>query len=171
MKSKKLITLSMLILTAALLLSVSAFADSITITLANPVQSSFAPNTVSFTATVAAPSTNSADIYLNGDSFNVDAPLTVDDSGFFSFPLFLSPSGSYTGVLFTVDVPSATPLGAYFGYFQILGGSDGSQLNPISNVADFEVDVRASGVPEPGTMLLLGSSSLALFGTLRRKLL
>jgi PEP-CTERM motif len=167
---RKLLTFSLLAL-AALLLSVPAFADSITITLANPVQSSFAPNTVSFTATVDAPNTNSADIYLNGDSFNVDAPLTVDDSGFFSFPLFLSPGGSYTGVLFTVDVPSATPLGAYFGYFQILGGSDSSELNAISNVADFEVDVRAAGVPEPGTMLLLGSGSLALFGALRRKLL
>ena len=170
MMKRKLLTFSLLAL-AALLLSVPAFADSITITLANPVQSSFAPNTVSFTATVDAPNTNSADIYLNGDSFNVDAPLTVDDSGFFSFPLFLSPGGSYTGVLFTVDVPSATPLGAYFGYFQILGGSDGSELNAISNVADFEVDVRAAGVPEPGTMLLLGSGGLALFGTLRRKLL
>jgi PEP-CTERM motif len=171
MKSKKLITLSMLVLTAALLLSVSAFADSITITLANPVQSTSAPNTVSFTATVNAPNTNSADIYLNGDSFNVDAPLTVDDTGFFSFPLSLSPGASYTGVLFTVDVPNATALGPYFGYFQILGGSDGSQLNPISNVADFEVDVRGATVPEPGTMLLLGSGGLALFGALRRKLL
>ena len=55
------------------LLSVPAFADSITITLANPVQSAFAPSTVSFTATVDAPNTNTADIYLNGDSFNAGA--------------------------------------------------------------------------------------------------
>ncbi len=158
----------MLVLTAALLLSVSAFADSVYISLANPVQSTFAPSTVSFTATVAAADANGADIYLNGDSFNVDAPLTVDDSGFFSFPLFLSPGASYTGVLFTVDVPGSTLPGSYYGYFQILGGSDGNALNPISNVASFEVDVAA--VPEPGTMLLLGSGGIALFGVLRRKL-
>ncbi len=161
----------MLVLTAALLLSVSAFADSVTITLANPVQWTYAPNTVSFTATVSAPGTNAADIYLNSDSFNVDAPLTVDDSGFFSFPLSLSPGASYTGVLFTVDVPGSTLPGSYYGYFQILGGSDANAQNPISNVADFEVDVRAVPVPEPGTMLLLGSGGIALFGALRRKLL
>ena len=57
--------------------------------------------------------------------------LTVDDSGLFSFPLFLSPGGSYTGVLFTVDVPNATALGPYFGYFQILGGSDANELLAI----------------------------------------
>lgn len=168
MNRKKLLTLSMLVLTAALLLSVSAFADSVTITLANPVQWTYAPGTVSFTATVAAPNTNAADIYLNSDSFNVDAPLTVDDSGFFGFPLFLSPGTSYTGVLFTVDVPNATPLGPYYGYFQILGGSDGNAQDAISNVARFEVDVVPT--PEPGTMLLLGSGGIALFGVLRRKL-
>jgi hypothetical protein len=168
MNRKKLLTLTLVAL-AALLLSVPAFADSITITLASPVQTVFAPSTVSFTATVAALNTNTADIYLNSDSFNVDTPLTVDDSGFFSLPLFLSPGVSYTGVLFTVDVPSSTAPGSYFGYFQILGGSDGSGLNAISNVASFEVDVAAT--PEPGTMLLLGSGGLALFGMLRRKLL
>jgi hypothetical protein len=168
MMKRKLLTLSLLAL-AALLLSVPAFADSITITLSSPVQSVHAPSTVSFMATVTAPNTNTADIYLNSDGFNVDTPLTMDDSGFFSFPLFLSPGGSYAGVLFTVDVPSATAPGSYFGYFQILGGSDGSELSAISNVASFEVDVAAT--PEPGTMLLLGSGSLALFGALRRKLL
>lgn len=157
----------MLVLTAALLLSVSAFADSVTITLASPYQVAVYNSTVSFTATVSAPSTNAAPIYLNGDSFNVDAPLTVDDSGFFSFPLFLNPGGSYTGVLFTVYIPATTPMGNYYGYFQILGGSDGSQLNPISNVASFEINA----IPEPGTMLLLGTGGIALFGTLRRKLM
>jgi hypothetical protein len=167
MMRKLVLTLTMLVLTAALLLSVPAFADSVTLTLANPVQVSLAPNTVSFYATVFAPGSNSADIYLNGDSFNVDSPLTLDDSGFFGFPLFLSPNTGYTGLLFTVDVPANTPVGSYFGNFQILGGSDGNAQNPISNVASFEVDVVT---PEPSSLLLLGTGALGLLGVVRRKL-
>ena len=161
MNRKKLLTLSLLAL-AALLLSVPAFADSITITLASPFQVGTFNTTVSFWATVSAPSTNSAPVYLNSDSFNVDAPLVVDDTAFLTnFPLVLGPGASTTAILFTVPVPYGTPVGYYFGYFQILGGADGSQLNPVSNVAQFEI----YAVPEPGTMLLLGSGGLALFGT------
>ena len=167
MTRKLVLSLSMLVLTAALLLSVPAFADSITLTLASPVQVTGAGSTVDFWATVTAPTTNSAPIFLNGDSFNVDAPLTVDDSGFlFGFPLSMNPGDTFTGLLFTVNVPLTTPLGNYFGYFQILGGSDGNAQNPISNVVPFEVTV----VPEPGSLMLLGTGAVALFGTLRRKL-
>jgi hypothetical protein len=166
MNRKLVLTLSMLVLTAALLLSVPAAADSITLTLAAPNQIGSFGSTVSFTATVSAPSTNTAAIFLNGDSFNVDSPLAVDDTGFFSFPLSMNPGDVYTGVLFTVSIPSTTPLGYYNGYFQILGGSDGNALNPISNVASFQI----YAVPEPGSMMLLGTGAIALFGALRRKL-
>jgi len=68
--------------------------DSITIALASPEQIVYAASTINFTATVSAPNTNTADIYLNSDSFNVDPPLTVDDCGFFGSPLFLNPRGA-----------------------------------------------------------------------------
>lgn len=159
----------MLVLTAALLLSVPAAADSLNIALTTPVMTSLANATVSFNATVSAPTTNSATIFLNSDSFNVDSPLTVDDTAFLvNFPLSMNPGDSVSDVLFTVTVPAGTAVGPYFGYFQILGGRDGNGLSAISNVASFEVDVV--NTPEPGTMLLLGSGGLALFGTLRRKL-
>lgn len=165
MNCKRLMTIFLLAL-AATLLSVPAFADAVTITLAHPYQPTVWGNTATFVATVAAPSTNSAPIYLNGDSFNVDTPLTVDDSGFFGFPLYLNPGASYTGVLFTAFVPLSTPQGNYYGYFQILGGSDSSQLNSISNVATFQI----FATPEPGSLMLLGTGGMALFGVLRRKL-
>ena len=166
MNKKLVLTLTMMVLTAALLLSVPAAADSINLVLAAPVQTVLVGSTVSFTATVTAPTTNGATIFLNGDSFNVDAPLILDDFPFvFGFPLSMSPGDSFTGLLFIVDAPTG-PRGSYFGNFQILGGSDGSALDPISNVTPFQVDV----VAEPGSMLLLGTGSMALFGALRRKL-
>lgn len=167
MTRKLVLTLSMLVLTAALLLSVPASADSIDLTLANPLQVAGQGSTVTFTATVNAPATNSSTIYLNSDSFIVDAPLALDDSGFLlTFPLFMNPGDTYTGVLFTVNVPLSAPLGVYNGSFQILGGGDGGTLDPISTVVPFQVTV----VPEPGSLMLLGTGALGLFGVVRRKL-
>ena len=168
MNRKLVLTLSLFVLTAALLLSLPAAADSINITLASPFQVGAFGSTVSFTATVSAPSTNAAAVFLNSDSYSVDAPLSVDDTGFLvNFPLIMNPGDTVTGVLFTVWVPPAIPIGSYYGYFQILGVSDGSELNAISNVAQFEI----YAVPEPGSLLLLGTGGLALMGALRRKLL
>ena len=117
---------------------------------------------------MSAPSSNAAAVFLNSDSYSVDAPLSVDDTGFLvNFPLSMNPGDTATGVLFTVWVPPAIPIGNYYGYFQILGGSDGSELNAISNLAPFEI----YAVPEPGSLLLLGTGGLALMGALRRKLL
>ena len=168
MNRKLVLTLSLFALTAALLFSLPAAADSVTITLASPFQVAAFGSTVSFSATGSAPVSNSAAVFLNSDSFNVDAPLSVDDTGFLvNFPLSLNPGASVSGVLFTVWVPPAMPIADYYGYFQILGGSDGSQLNAISNVAQFEI----YAVPEPGSLMLLGTGGIALLGALRRKLM
>jgi len=167
MNRKLVLTLSMLVLTAALLFSLPAAADSISITLASPYQNGHGNTTVSFTATVAAPGSNSVTIYLNSDSYGVDAPLSVDDTGFLvNFPLTMDPGDSVTDVLFTVFVAAGTPPGLCNGYFQILGGSDANAQNAISNLASFRVNV----VPEPGSLLLLASGVLGLFGVARRKL-
>ena len=65
--------------------------------------------TLAFTATVMnLDSINT--VYLNGDAFNLDSPLTLDDSGFWtSAPLSLGPSASSGDFeLFTVYVPLGT---------------------------------------------------------------
>jgi hypothetical protein len=70
--------------------------------LASPFQVGAFGSTVSFTATVSAANTNTATIFLNSDSFNVEAPLSVDDTGFLTnFPLSMNPGDSVTNVLFT----------------------------------------------------------------------
>jgi hypothetical protein len=161
-------TLSLLALAVALLLSVPASADTVTLTLTDPVQ--FGGNSLgsslSFDATVTAPITNSADVFLNSDSFNVDAPLTLDDDGFFfGFPLSLSPGESFNGLLFTVFLPTSTPDAIYNGSFSILGGSDGNAANDLADVT-FEVTMT----PEPTTILLLGAGLPGLAAIIRRKL-
>jgi hypothetical protein len=122
-------------------------------------------SSLSFNATVAAPSTNSADVFLNEDSFNVDAPLTLNDDGFFlGFPLSLSPGESFTGLLFTVFLPTTTSNAIYDGSFSILGGPDGASANDLADV-QFEVNT----VPEPTTLLMLGAGLPGLVTMIRRK--
>lgn len=159
--------LSLFVLAAASLLSIPAYADSITLTLTNPIQfgSGSLGSSLSFDATVAAPNTNGAPVFLNGDSFNVDAPLTLDDDGFFlGFPLSLSPGQSFSGLLFTVFLPTMTANAIYNGSFEILGGPNGGSANDLANVT-FQVNT----VPEPTTILMLGAGLPGLVAMMRRK--
>jgi hypothetical protein len=150
----KIVALAVLGLMAALALSPPALADTLDLSLANPTE--FAPpgTVLSFTATVSTPLTNTGDVYLNADSTTVDSPLTLDDAPFFSnFPLFLAPGGSFTGVLFTVDVPLSAALNvAYNGSFEIDGGADN---NAVDDLASVTFKVTAIATPEPSSVILL----------------
>lgn len=107
--------------------------------------------TVTFDATVSAPASNTGDEWLNGDSFNIASPLTLDDTDFFTdFPLDLAPGGSFTGDLFTVTVAPGTPIATYLGSFTIEGGADDTASNNLGTV-DFSVEVT----PEPSSILLM----------------
>jgi hypothetical protein len=57
----------MFVLAVTLPLSSPVFADALNLNLTNPVQSGVPGSTVSFTATVSAPSTNGAAVFLNAD--------------------------------------------------------------------------------------------------------
>ena len=170
------LTLSMLALAATMFFSAQAYADTLNLLLTDPTQSGLPGDTLSFTATVTAPGTNTGTVFLNGDSTNLDSPLQIDDSGFFNnFPFTLDPGQSYpgpsdNGLLFTIFIPTGTADSIYTGSFSILGGPDGSTLD-VLDTATFEVDVTSpSTVPEPNTFLLLaiGLSGLAI--AVRRKM-
>lgn len=170
-------TMKTMILTLALFaltafgLPAASFADSIHLTLSAPTLSGAPGDTVTFDATVTAPLTNAVAMFLNSDSFNLDTPLTLDDSDFFNLPLSLNPGDSYTGALFTVSIPNGASLGAYLGSFAILGGADGGVQDLLAS-ASFTVDAATatSAVPEPGSFVLMamGLGAMAVIGKKRR---
>ena len=160
---KTMLKFSLLALTATSLFTINAFADTLNFSLSSPIQTATAGSTVSFDATVSAPTSNTAALYLNGDSYTFAAPstFTLDDNPFFSgFPFTLDPGDNFTGLLFTVDLPSNAAAGSYVGTFAILGGPDFSSFDRLGTTS-FEVDIpnpSASPVPEPNSLILLAAA-------------
>jgi hypothetical protein len=169
--ARTLSTFALFVLSATLLLSSRTFADTIGLSLNAPAQSGAAGSTVSFAATVSAPGTNGGTVFLNGDSFNISSPLTLDDSGFlFDFPLSLDPGDSFSGVLFLTDLPANLAAGLYTGSFTILGGSDMFAQDTLGTV-EWQVNVAptASAVPEPESLMLLAAGLPGVALLVRRK--
>jgi hypothetical protein len=158
---KTVLSLSMFML-AMLLLVAPAYADSLNLTLANPIQTGTSNGALTFDATVSAPLANSGALFLNGDNFNVSlAGAIFDDTGFLlDFPLSLDPGGSFTGTLFTVTLPSIISPGTHNGFFEILGGSDPAAQNTLASV-NFQINTPTA-VPEPRTWLLLATGLFLL---------
>lgn len=151
--------------------SSAALADTLSLTLANPNQSGSSGTTLSFNATVSAPLTNTADVYLNGLDYTLAYPtLTFNGDAFNSFPFSLSAGASYTGLLFTVASTSGTLPALYSGSVVLLGGStDGSQDRLTTAAFSDRVTGAAAVTPEPSSLLLLGSGAMGLLGFLGRR--
>src|ERR1700761_5114212 len=133
MKLKMALAIAALVIAGSLS---SAYADTVTFTLTNPNGAiSVTGGSETVDATVSAPSTNGAPVFLNGDSFNVTAPVTLNDSDFFgNFPLSLAPGASFTGDLFVLTIPPGTLAGTYQGTFTLEGGPNGAAADPLGTV-------------------------------------
>lgn len=154
---------------AALSLALPAAADTLNLTLSNPVQIAVPGGTLTFDANASAPFSNTGTIFLNGDNFNLILNgAKIDDSGFLlNFPFTLDPGVGVAATLFTVDLPTTIAPGTYTGFFSILGGSDSGSEDTIATV-NFEIDAP-SAVPEPDTWLLLATGLTLLAASLFMK--
>jgi hypothetical protein len=97
-------------------------------------------------------------VFLNGNSYNVTAPVTLDNNDFFNnFPLSLAPGKSFSGGLFVLTVAPGSPFGTYLGSFTLQGGADGNASNNLGTVS-FSITTT----PEPSSMVLLLTSIAGL---------
>ncbi len=171
-RCKNLLKVSLAI-AGLLLAGTAARADSLTLTLDAPFQSG-PMDTFTFTGTIAytnADSTNDGGVteYLNGDSFSVDAPATLDDSAFLNnAPLSMNPGDSSGDiVLFTVTTPAfvggSLADNFYTGSFSIVGGASSSDDTDVLATQDFDAQVT----PEPTSWLLLATGLAGLLFTMK----
>jgi hypothetical protein len=148
------------------LASKNANADPVTFTLTNPNQIGTVGSVLTFMGSltnVAAPT-----VTIVGDNFNgLPGTLTLDDSPFAINFLGQSIAGGSTlGPLafFTVTIEAGTAPGIYNGVFSVLFDSDGG-MGQETNFQTFTVTVLAdTQVPEPMTLLLLGSGLAGMAG-------
>jgi hypothetical protein len=163
----------------AILLTIPVHADVITVTFTSADQHGSAGDTLTFAGTLL--NTGSA-VYINGAGINIDdppfGPATYDLEDFLlNAPLTAMADGETTSLFpfFTLAIPLGTPDGIYHGTFAVQGGAIpfGSEDPPPSDdllgSANFTVQVvpaEVSGVPEPGSILLLGTM-LAGLGMVR----
>jgi hypothetical protein len=153
---------SMLLITVIAFAVLPATGQDIGIVLSQSTLSGAAGTTLTFDATLTNQSSSA--IFLNGDSYTtVSTGLALIDNPFnTNAPLTLA-AGASSGpfAIFTIAIAPGLAPGIYsLNDFTILGGSSGVDFN-VEGSTNFTVDV-VSPVPEPASLVLVGTGLLAL---------
>lgn len=161
-KRVKLVTRVIVGVMAALVLSLTAHADTLNLSLTTPNQTGSPGDTLVFFGTISNPTATT--FFLNGDNLSTNPGPPLFNGNGSAFLLDSPPSlgaGGSTGNLdlFSVMIGASAAPGTYIlNSFEVLGGSTSSAQDLLAT-QQFSITVSTAPTPEPGTLTLLATGA------------